>query len=696
MDFSTPAGLDTAALAEPALSSAPVQADVAIVGGGLSGALLALVLARRGVSVAVADLHPSYKSDFRCEKVSAEQIALMQGLGVIDAVQGALPPGAGLIERGFRYDQVVNAVRAAWPDTVTFLTGRVNDITPRDGGGDGALQRLVSTGGDLAHARLAVLATGPSPQLAARLGLTRRVVREQHSLCLGFSLAPGAHGAFDFDGLIHPGERAGDHVGFVSLFPQGDAMRVNLFSYHDPREPWVRYAKHDPLAAVLAIAPGLAPRLRGAEVVEPPEVRVTDLYRMEGHLRPGLVLIGDAFQTSCPSTAFGVTRLLTDIDRLANTHLPAWLATPGMGADKIAAFYADPVKVALDARALAKAEAVRAMATQTGPAWLARRAAVALKRRVVTLAANGAARRERPPLLLRGDWVEVRSAVEIAATLDAEGRLDALPFMPEMAALVGRRLQVYRRSDKTCVEGHGLRAMRDTVLLDEARCDGAAHDGCERQCLMLWKEAWLRPLDAPARAVDPAMEARARQRLESLPTRDGEIYLCQSTGLLQATQVLPGWNVAHLIDDLRRGELSLARLAEIAARHTINMALARLGLGELGSLKGQDGKAVARLDLKPGERVRIKPAPELAATLDAKGCNRGLTFEPEMAAYTGRVYTVVGPVRRIIAETTGRMVEMKSTVALEGVACQGRCTRNCPRSSPLYWRETWLDRVVED
>ena len=31
-----------------------------------------------------------------------------------------------------------------------------------------------------------------------------------------------------------------------------------------------------------------------------------------------------------------------------------------------------------------------------------------------------------------GDWVEVRSKEEILATLDEHGRLEGLPFMPQM------------------------------------------------------------------------------------------------------------------------------------------------------------------------------------------------------------------------------------------------------------------------
>ena len=61
----------------------------------------------------------------------------------------------------------------------------------------------------------------------------------------------------------------------------------------------------------------------------------------------GVVLVGDAFATSCPAAGTGTGKVFTDVERLCNVHIPRWLATPGMGADKIAAFYDDPVKTRL-------------------------------------------------------------------------------------------------------------------------------------------------------------------------------------------------------------------------------------------------------------------------------------------------------------------------------------------------------------
>src|ERR1700692_4496329 len=90
-----------------------------------------------------------------------------------------------------------------------------------------------------------------------------------------------------------------------------------------------------------------------------------------------------------------------------------------------------------------------------------------------------------------GDLVEIRSAAEVMSSLDADGKLDGLPFMPEMLAFCGRRLRVSKRADNTCALGQPRR-IENTVHLGQLRCDGSAHRGCEAGCLFLWKEAWLR------------------------------------------------------------------------------------------------------------------------------------------------------------------------------------------------------------
>ena len=54
------------------------------------------------------------------------------------------------------------------------------------------------------------------------------------------------------------------------------------------------------------------------------------------------------------------------------------------------------------------------------------------------------------PSLRVGDLVEIRPAAEILATLDADGSVENVPFMPEMLPFVGKRFRVAQRAEKIC------------------------------------------------------------------------------------------------------------------------------------------------------------------------------------------------------------------------------------------------------
>ena len=82
--------------------------------------------------------------------------------------------------------------------------------------------------------------------------------------------------------------------------------------------------------------------------------------------------------------------------------------------------------------------------------------------------------------LRAGDWIEVKTPQEIVATLDANGTLDGVPFMPEMVPYCGRRFRLLRRAEKTCIEigdgGYDTREFlkNDVFLLDGLRCPGTS------------------------------------------------------------------------------------------------------------------------------------------------------------------------------------------------------------------------------
>ena len=298
---------------------------------------------------------------------------------------------------------------------------------------------------------------------------------------------------------------------------------------------------------------------------------------------------------------------------------------------------------------------------------------------------------------LPGQVVMVRSLAEIAATLDAHGELDGMPFMAEMARFCGQAMKVKRRADRTCVEGVGLRGLDACVILEDAACDGSEHDGCQRGCLLFWKEAWLKPADAQAYAdAEEAAPEFGRATRQLAPSRRGDRHVCQSTELARATTEFGGaWRL--LAKDLQTGELRISNFTAIALIGLVNRLRTTLGLPEIGIQRGRIGPLGRRtLGLQPGDWVKVKGRKSIRSALDARGHNRGLRFEPEMSLHLGSHRQVERRIERMIDEQSGKMLELGDTVVLKGVECQGLCMKNCPRSAAMFWREAWLERAGDE
>jgi hypothetical protein len=79
---------------------------------------------------------------------------------------------------------------------------------------------------------------------------------------------------------------------------------------------------------------------------------------------------------------------------------------------------------------------------------------------------------------------------------DENGTLEGMPFMPEMLEYCGRRYRVYEQAHKTCDYSTDMDARVPSVVhLDGLRCTREAHDGCQEECLLFWKEASLNRMD---------------------------------------------------------------------------------------------------------------------------------------------------------------------------------------------------------
>jgi 2-polyprenyl-6-methoxyphenol hydroxylase-like FAD-dependent oxidoreductase len=260
-------------------------------------------------------------------------------------------------------------------------------------------QTMVLSNGEKIGARLVVLATGLNNALRRMLGISRVELSACHSISVGFDVAPAAGGRFEFPSLTYYPERAAERISYLTLFPIGAAMRANLFLYREARDPWLKRLRETPRDTLCAAMPGLHKFMGDFEVTGDINVRPVDLTAVKGHRQAGVVLLGDAFATSCPAAGTGVNKVFTDVERLCNTHVPRWFATPGMGAEKIAAFYDDPVKQVCDAESAARAFYVRSLAIDAGILWQARRwgkfigqSGIGAARRVQRLFADAPAR----------------------------------------------------------------------------------------------------------------------------------------------------------------------------------------------------------------------------------------------------------------------------------------------------------------
>jgi hypothetical protein len=247
-----------------------------------------------------------------------------------------------------------------------------------------------------------------------------------------------------------------------------------------------------------------------------------------------------------------------------------------------------------------------------------------------------------------GDVVEVRTPAEILATLDDKASLDAMPFMPEMIKFAGKRFTVSHRVEKICDTVSGgppnSRRMRDTVMLDDLRCDGGGHGGCQAGCRIYWKESWLKQVEgAAASQTAAAAPEEGREELETLTaanvktTRelDGEMkeaWRCQATDANEASEPLSNYDPWQYVREVRAGNVSAPRMARVLARAGWGMAARKAHLQDYMPLRSKNPvKTKGELNAQPGDWIEIRSPEEIKPTVNENGLTRGLSFDHEMA-----------------------------------------------------------------
>jgi hypothetical protein len=98
--------------------------------------------------------------------------------------------------------------------------------------------------------------------------------------------------------------------------------------------------------------------------------------------------------------------------------------------------------------------------------------------------------------------------------------------------------------------------------------------------------------------------------------------------------------------------------------------------------------------LRSGDLVEIRPATEIAKTLDADGAIDSLPFMAEMVRFCGRRFRVSRHAMVVcIFGGPHRGFNSDKVFTLEGVRCSGTAHDGCQKACLIFWHEAWLRKI---
>ncbi|MGH7333096.1 MAG: FAD-dependent oxidoreductase [Candidatus Rokuibacteriota bacterium] len=312
-----------------------VSVQCCIVGGGPAGMMLGLLLARAGIQVAVLEKHADFLRDFRGDTIHPSTLQLMHELGLLDEFL-TLPHQQvrRLTGRVGRFEVVIAdfshlrtqcrfiAFMPQW-DFLNFLAARAARYP-------GFNLHLRTDATDLleeAGRVVGVRAAGPAGPIEVSTALVvgadgrGSIVREKAGLrgrevgapldVLWFRLSRQASdpeqtmGRFDV-GRIFIAINRGEHWQCGYVIPKGSLEEIRARGLDAFR------------AAVAALAPYLADRVRELSGWDDVKLLTVRVDRLERWYRPGLLCIGDAAHAMSPVGGVGINLAVQDAVATAN------------------------------------------------------------------------------------------------------------------------------------------------------------------------------------------------------------------------------------------------------------------------------------------------------------------------------------------------------------------------------------------
>lgn len=372
---------DNRAVESAATSQDVASVDVCIIGAGAAGACAAHVLAGRGLSIALIDPKFHCRPTFKAEKLEPDQVALLTELDLLRHVRAICSPIDGVTvfrgrrkvksspikQYGMRYEDFVNSLIESLPPDVRQIRGRVEGI---DEGADCTLVSLADK--SKVRAQVLIAAAGTTFPLARKHGLDSKTLQDKHTVAFGFDLE-----CHDKE-LLTSGKNflpsiSSTGIGFLTLFPVRGATRANLFTYLDPQSDACKRMRAAPAEFLSETFPGLASVIGEYSICGRVDAALVDLWTSTPQESVRFMAIGDSFQSVCPATGTGLSKVLTDVSVLAS------IVSGRQGSDALRAlklsnaYYGDRKKQRTDSHSIESATSLRRLALEPGLTGILRR-----------------------------------------------------------------------------------------------------------------------------------------------------------------------------------------------------------------------------------------------------------------------------------------------------------------------------------
>jgi 2-polyprenyl-6-methoxyphenol hydroxylase-like FAD-dependent oxidoreductase len=324
--------------ATPEPSLEPHTTTCVVVGGGPAGAMLALLLARRGVNVRLLEAHRDFERAFRGDSLYPTVLEVMESLGLSERLHvlpharaqtirvvtehGPITIGSfGRLRGRFPYLMVVPQSRfiefviseaKRYPNFSLEFGARVEAVLEDHGTVRGVCYRQDGLLHEL-RADLTVGCDGRGSRVRALSGLESELISTAPATDLLWLSVPRQDGATRQGVDLHVG-----HGHYLAILEHAEHWQVG---YGIPKGQFrtVREAGLESLRASIAqLAPWLAGPLEGVTDWSQVQLLSVQTSRLKRWAKPGLLLIGDAAHTMSPMGGVGINLAIQDAVVAAN------------------------------------------------------------------------------------------------------------------------------------------------------------------------------------------------------------------------------------------------------------------------------------------------------------------------------------------------------------------------------------------